>query len=401
MAMRTKTSALVVLVAISFVAGCSPAGAEHDGKYATRVSLQRAADALVSKGAPGVLTELRTPNGAVKVRSGEGDIDAETPVPWDAHFRIASFSKTFVATTLLQLVGEHRLSLDDTVEKWLPGVVTGNGNDGSKITIRQLLQHTSGIPEYIAGVPVFTESDFRQHRFDKHSPAFLVALAMRQAPTFAPGAGWSYSNTNYVLAGMIIGEVTGQDWRTAVDERIIKRLGLRNTSTPGHSTVLPHPHATAYERFPEDVTADPLRFGKPVDVTELNPSYAEAAGELVSTTNDALVFLQALISGELLASAELAEMQKTVPAPSLQSVWPDARYGLGIAWIPTACGGFWSHAGDIQGFQTRNGITPDGKRSVIVSMNTDSVIPVESSTPPTPLEDPSFDLVKNALCERR
>jgi D-alanyl-D-alanine carboxypeptidase len=399
--MRTKTSALVVLAAMLFGTACSPAGAEHDGNHATRVSLQKEADTLVSKGAPGVLTELRTPDGGVKVRSGVGDTDARTPVPWDAHFRIASFSKTFVATTLLQLVGEHRLALDDTVETWLPGVVTGNGNDGSKITIRQLLQHTSGIPEYIAGVPVFTESDFQQHRFDEHSPADLVALAMRQAPTFAPGAGWSYSNTNYVLAGMIIGKVTGRDWRAAVDERIIKPLGLRNTSIPGHATALPHPHATAYERFPEDVTADPLRFGKPIDVTELNPSYAEAAGELISTTNDALVFLRALISGELLAPAELAEMQKTVPAPSLQSVWPEARYGLGIAWIPTACGGYWSHAGDIQGFQTRNGITPDGKRSVIVSMNTDSVIPEEPSTPPTPLEDPSFTLVKNALCDRR
>jgi len=134
----------MVLMAAAVLVGSAGAGVPtRPGIHAT---LQRDADALLRQGAPAVLVELDTARGDVRVRSGYGDVAARTPVPWRAKFRIGSYTKTFVAATLLQMSGEGRLSLDDTVDKWLPGVVRGNGNVGRKISVRQLLQHTSVLP---------------------------------------------------------------------------------------------------------------------------------------------------------------------------------------------------------------------------------------------------------------
>jgi D-alanyl-D-alanine carboxypeptidase len=125
----------------------------HPPSNTPRTTARRDADALLKFGSPGVLVGLDSDDGDVKVRSGVGNRTTGTPVPWEAKFRIGSFTKTFVAAALLQLVGEERLSLDDTVDRWLPGLVAGNGNDGTKITVRRLLQHTSGLPDYTHLIP--------------------------------------------------------------------------------------------------------------------------------------------------------------------------------------------------------------------------------------------------------
>ncbi len=364
--------------------------------------LQRHADALLAAGAPGVLVEVDTPRGDIKVRSGLGDVARGTPVPWDAKFRIGSYTKTFVAATALQLVGEGRLSLEDTVERWLPGVVAGNGNDGSRITVRQLLQHTSGLHNYTMRLPyLYSEGEFQRKRFDTVTARQAVALAVQVPPDFAPGTAWSYSNTGYALVGMIIERVTGRTWQQEVDRRVVKPLKLRDTHLPGTSPLIPRPHAVGYQRFPEKgLEADPKdpRYGRAVDVTEFNPSWGGAAGDIISTTGDANRFLRALMGGEVLRPAQLAEMRKTVPAPAFDQVWPGARYGLGIMHVPNACGGAWSHGGDIHGFMTRNGVTDDGSRSVVVSINTDSPVPA-SGVPAS--GDITSDLVEHALCGTR
>jgi D-alanyl-D-alanine carboxypeptidase len=338
----------------------------------------------------------------VRVRSGRGDVDRRTPVPWRAKFRIGSFTKPFVAAVVLQLVGEGRMSLEDTVDRWLPGVVTGNGNDGAKITVRNLLQHTSGLTDYVGEIPeLFLEHEFADVRFRTHRPERLVALAVRRPPRFQPGERWEYSNTGYVLAGMIVERVTGRTWQHEVRARVVEPLGLRDTSLPGTSPSLPQPHATAYERFPEKgLEADPAdpRYGRALDVTRYNPSWGGAAGEMISTTEDGNEFLKALIGGEVLRPAQLAEMTKTVRAPELDGAWAGARYGLGLMWIPNSCGGYWSHGGDIPGFKTRNGVTPDGERSVVVSINTDSMV-AEPGAPESD-QDVTKDLVDHALCGR-
>jgi D-alanyl-D-alanine carboxypeptidase len=395
----TATATLVATTAVasSATGTAAPTGARpsHD----LRATLQRDADALLVQGAPGVLVELDGQRGDVRVRSGYADVAARTPVPWDARFRIGSFTKTYVAATVLQLAGEHRLSLDDTVDRWLPGVVRGNGNDGRKVTIRQLLQHTSGIPEYLRGMPwLFEEQSFLEHRFDTVTARQAVDVAMTYPPDFAPGTRWSYSNTNYMLAGLVIERVTGHTWQDEVERRIVRPLGLRHTVLPGTSPEIPRPHAIGYERFPgPDATEDDPDYGEPIDATRLNPSWGGAAGEAISTTGDSNRFLQALLRGRVLKRAQLDEMLRTVPTnDEFRANWPGARYGLGIMWIPNSCGGSWSHGGDIMGFRTRNGVTPDGRRSVIVSINTDSMKPAPGA--PAVEGDLTRTLIDHALC---
>src|SRR4051794_15516000 len=270
-------TALLVTAAVGAVLTQARAGHRPD----LRSTVQHDADALLAYGAPGVMVGVDAATGGFTVRSGYGDVGAKSPVPQNAQFRIGSNTKTFVAATLLQLVGENRLSLDDTVERWLPGVVTGSGNDGSKISVRQLLQHTSGLPDYVNEVPfLYDQQGFEQNRLRTLAPAQLVALAMERAPLFAPGTSWSYSNTNYVLAGMIIGRVTGRSWQQEVQARIVGPLGLHHTFTPGASPVIPGPHAVGYHRFPapDATAADPV-YSDLIDTTQLNPSWAGAAGE--------------------------------------------------------------------------------------------------------------------------
>ncbi|MFI0357012.1 serine hydrolase domain-containing protein [Actinomadura sp. 9N407] len=228
----------------------SAAGALDKPDYGT-AQLQRDVDALRATGATGVLAEVNTPSGRLRARGGVADLTSRGPVAWDARHRIGSTTKTFVSTVVLQLVGEGRIGLDDTVERWLPGVVAGNGNDGAKITVRQVLGQTSGIPEYADEVPLeraTTPEEFKRERFRTYRPEQVIAMAMRHGPVFEPGERWGYSNTNYVLAGMIIEKATGAPWQQAVHERIIERLALGHTVIPGTSAHLPSPRLAAYKR---------------------------------------------------------------------------------------------------------------------------------------------------------
>lgn len=236
---------------------------------------------------------------------------------------MASTSKTLVATVVLQLEAEGRLSLDDTVDHWLPGVVRGNGNDGTRITIRQLLQHTSGIHDDLPGYT--TPEEYYEQRYDVYSPEQLIARAMTHAPDFPPGEGWSYSNTGYVLLDTIIQKATGQPAHQEIDDRILRPLGLNQTRWGGSSSTLPRPHAKAYQLFGPDSL---------VDVTEQIPVDHENLS-YVTTTRDENTFLRALLAGHLLPPRQLAEMKRTVPVSAeVQLLWPGGRYGLGLAERP-------------------------------------------------------------------
>jgi D-alanyl-D-alanine carboxypeptidase len=236
-------------------------------------------------------------------------------VPSDAYYRIGSTTKTFTAVVALQLVAEGTLGLDDTVEQWLPGVVSGNGHDGSRITLTNLLRQTSGLPDYddlLFGDPEdFTPEAYREGRFTPRTSEELVDLALTRPPAWLPDAGdpsaetrWAYSNTNYLLAGMIIEEATGHSWEREVHERIIEPLGLTHTLTPGTSAYVPEPTATAYTQFPghEELTDTSLAAGPGPD------------GAIISTNQDMNTFLRALMGGELLPPEQLAAMKETVPA---------------------------------------------------------------------------------------
>jgi len=205
--------------------------------------LQKQVNAVHATGAVGVFAEVTSPHTRESARAGTAELGTGRPMPLNGRFRIGSATKTFTAAVVLQLVGQGRMSLDDTVERWLPGVVQGDGNNGSRITVRELLQHTSGIPEVQPQIPALVSADgYRRERFRSYTPQELVALAMQNPPTFPPGSAWSYSNTNYTLAAMIIQAVTGRTWAQEVNERIIGPLGLRDTSTPDASPTIRGQH---------------------------------------------------------------------------------------------------------------------------------------------------------------
>lgn len=348
-------SAATVLAGI--VLASSPAGASQAGGLHAQVgSVQRT-------GTVGVLAEVAGRNAREQATAGLEYRCGHAGETGD-RFRIGSATKTFTATVLLQLVGDGQLTLDDTVERWLPGVVDDNGNDGSRITVRQLLQHTSGLFNYTSDFPEMdTKENFLAQRYTTWTSRQLVAIAMRHTPNFAPGTRWEYSNTNYILAGMIIERITGRSWQHEVEQRIIAPLGLHSTLAPGTSPRVPGPHMHGYSNFGS---------GEAIDATAFNPTAAGSAGAIVSTTGDLIRFWSALIGGRLLRPAQLAEMQSTVPAPALAEEWPGARYGLGIMWIPLTCGGgYWGHGGDMPGYTTRDGSTPDGHRTAVVAVSGD------------------------------
>jgi D-alanyl-D-alanine carboxypeptidase len=320
--------------------------------------LQRDADAIHALGVTGVQARVTAPDGRhLVVTSGIADRDTGRPVPPDGRFRIASTRKAFVATVALQLVAEHRLSLDDTVERWLPGVVRGNGYDGREITVRELLQNTSGLHDDLPGYT--TPAEYLEQRYDVYTREQLVARALTHPLDFPPGTGWSYSNTGFTLAGMLIERVTGRSLQQEITSRIVRPLGLHHTTWPRNSPSLPRPHAQAYQLFgPGDL----------VDVTE------QVSGDpdsMVSTTADLDQFFRTLLSGGLLPPAQLAEMKQTVPVSAdVEQIWPNGRYGLGLARRPLPCGGvYWGHDGGDAGYITGTGVTDDGRRSVMVSMS--------------------------------
>jgi D-alanyl-D-alanine carboxypeptidase len=353
-------------------------------------SLQKGADAIHALGVPGVLIEAIVDGKRTAARSGVAEIETNAPLAPNAHFHIASNTKIFVATVTLQLVAEGKLSLEDTVEKWLPGLVTGNGNDGSKITIRNLLQHSSGLVDYNSDLPVKNAADWQRERLRTYQLQQLVKLAMQHPPLWFPERHeprFSYANTNFVLAGLIIERATGRSWEQEVQDRIVRRLHLENTIAPGNSADMPDPYVHTYFRFAEN--------GPLVDTTFFNSSFVGPAGGLISTTADLNTFLRALLDGRLLSSAQLSEMQRTIDAKQLQELYPGLRYGLGLMWRPLKCGGgYWNHTGNGISGATRNGVTADGRRSVIVYMSAELHAPQVWSRQ----EKAAYELIDQVLC---
>lgn len=214
-------------------------------------------------GAPGALVESHDRRGGKVLTCGVADIRSQGPIRAGSAFRIGSRTKVFVATVVLQLVGENRVALDTPVERSLPGVVRGPGGDGRVITVRQLLRHTTGLPDCLAYLsPGEILKDPLAHR-DTHD---LVDLALAHPPTFhEPGHGWKYSNTNYLLAGMLSERVTGHPYGEEIRGRIITPLGLHATSVPGDSPVIPGVRPQGYARPAEGALLRAAPFCLPGD----------------------------------------------------------------------------------------------------------------------------------------
>ncbi|MEU5688375.1 serine hydrolase domain-containing protein [Streptomyces venezuelae] len=369
----TAIAASAVSAAVTAGALVAPAAAApahpHGPSGGRHAGTQRAMDAAVEDGVPGVTGQVKDAHGTWNGTSGIGDLTTARPRGPRDHYRIGSVTKTFVATVMLQLVGEGRLDLDDTVDHWLPGLVRGNGHDGRRVTVRQLLNHTSGIYDYYAddefAASFRLRDGFFEHRYDTWRPEQLVAVAMRHEPTSSePGKTWHYSDTNYILAGMILEKITGHSYADEVRERIIEPLGLRETTAPRTGPALPRPSSRAYSKLSDDST------GPSYDVTEFNPSAAWTSGGMISDSADLNRFDEALLGGRLLPARQLAEMMTTVP---MSAEHPEAaRYGLGIAERKLTCGRkVWGHHGGILGSTTESVTTEDGRHSLSFNFNAD------------------------------
>lgn len=331
-------------------------------------------DDLVRSGIAGVIATLTENGQTLTLTAGVSDRATGAPIPMapQQEVRVGSISKTFVASILLQLVTEGRVRLDDSIDVYLPGLLTGDGVDGRKITVRQLLQHRSGLPEF-ADSPEIDE--YRAGLAGRiFTPAEEIAIALRKPAQFAPGERYKYTNTNYIVAAMIIEKVTGRRYVDELTGRIITPDQLTGTYLPGPGELDirgPHPHGYA--------TLD----GVVTDVTRSEPSVPWAAGALVSTGADLNRFYLSLLAGRIVAATELQQMLAGEP----QEPGSDLRYGLGIGTTQLDCGAqYFGHTGGIAGFVTVAGATREG-RAVTITM-----------TEP-PEQSPDMEkLLNHALC---
>lgn len=345
--------------------GRSPArGGDHE-------ALQQAMDTVVREGIPGVVAQARDADGVWRGTTGVGNLKNGKPRSTQDRFRIASITKTFVATVMLQLEAEGRLRLDDTVDHWLPGVVRGHGHDGRKITLRQLLNHTSGVFDYLND-PAYVRKyvlapGFLKHRYDIRTPQEALDVALSHAPDFPPGTRYQYSNTNYVLAALIMEKASNDSYENQIHQRIIKPLGLRGTSAPGDTAHMPRPSSRAYSTLSLDPEATKI-----YDVTVQNASQSWGDGDLISTTGDLSRFLTALLRGELLPPEQLTSMMTTVPHPED----PTTGIGLGIGKYVTSCGvTVWGHDGGWIGSSSEVVATVDGSHTLAYNLNGDWAMP--------------------------
>ncbi|WP_182877923.1 serine hydrolase domain-containing protein [Microbispora sp. H10670] len=327
-----------------------------------RPELQKVIEEMIDDGFTGVTMRVHDERGEWAGSAGVAKLGENTKPPVDGHVRIGSNTKTFTATVVLQLVAEGKVELDSPVADYLPEF----GLD-RRITVRMLLQHTSGVfnftgeyfedGTFVPGIPATPSGkEWIDNRFTTYRPEELVRLALSKPSRFEPGTDWSYSNTNYVLARLLIEKVTGRPVAEEMQRLILGPLGLTGTVQPATETDIPEPHAHAYYRYEEDGQTHT------VDVTRHNPSWISSGGDMISTTRDLHTFISALVGGKLLPAPLLAEM--CTPEPKV-------GYGLGV-FVQDAgenSGTVITHNGGAAGHAALMYSTPDGSKTLTAALN--------------------------------
>jgi D-alanyl-D-alanine carboxypeptidase len=357
--MRSRNSIGAVVVAVVVLAlGLASCGGDDGGDSASSSTSAPAADARTDLrvveddlddqvsdalatatqqghdevSASGAIVGVRTADGTWIATVGSTTFDGTDPMTADMHQRIGSITKTATSTLLLQLAGEGRLSMDDPIERYVPGT------PNPQATLGQLSAMRSGILSYTA-VPEFATTLFAEPE-KAWEPQELVDLVEGSDPLFEPGSEWDYSNTNIVLLGMVIEQVARQPVHELVAERIAGPLGLVGTELPTDAT-LPDPHARGFTVQGQDDRV-------PLDVTDWNPSWAWTAGAMISTVEDLLTYSRELVVGGTLLDPDM----QAVRIASMQSQGPDFPpdhdYGYGLQ----QANGWWGHTGELPGFNT-------------------------------------------------
>ena len=337
-----------------------------DAAPSPRQRLQQTIEDLIDPGIIGLTVRVDDEQGEWTGTAGVAELGGAAKPPVDGHIRIGSSTKTFTATMVLQLVGEGRIDLDAPVAGYLPEFAFD-----ARITVRMLLQQTSGLfnftgevnedGSYALGMTIPygpAGNDWVERRFDTHRPQDLVAFALAKPVRFEPGARWSYSNTNYVLARLLIERVTRRTAAEEMQRLILDPLGMTHTVIP-HGDEIAEPHAHAYYRHETDGTSTT------VDITRQNPSWVSAGGDMISTTADLHTFIAALTGGELLP-AELREAMFTPVATGI----PGMDYGLGVFILTTEDGStVISGNGASVGHAALMYATPDGSKTLTAALN--------------------------------
>jgi D-alanyl-D-alanine carboxypeptidase len=315
--------------------------------------LQRALDRLVEDGAPGALLYTYDKGGVTALQSGVADVVEETPMAPDHKFRIGSMTKGYVSTVVLDLVAHHRLSLADPVSRYLPRLVAGK----PRITVRQLLGHTSGIYEFNDD-PRVVAPYFAGHLGHVWTPRQLVRIAMSHPLVAKPGTAFHYSNANYVIAGLIVEAVTGHTLGHELRTRVFGPASLEST-TFDRSRGVPSPGVHGYFALVRDELTD---------ITSLYP-YPWASGAIVATAPDVAGFYRTLLTGGYLPPRLMEDMMSTVDSSAETGV--GTAYGLGLERFTTPCGDAWGHDGNFAGYVAFAYSSADGSRQTVLMMNVD------------------------------
>ncbi len=327
-----------------------------------------AAKAFALGASPGAVVGVRTPEGTWTKAYGNADL-AGTPMQVGMHTRIASLTKMYTATIVLQLAQEGKLKLSDTISKYVDGIPNGD-----RITLTHLADMTSGVASY-----TMNEKLLEKYFADPtavYTPEEVIAAGAAVSPLFPPGEGFAYSNTNTVLLGKVIEKVTGEDVGRLMQSRIFDPLHLANTSWPGTSAALPEPYARGYTLNGNSATPD-----APADSTDWNPSWSFTAGEIISDIDDLLTMGRALGTGQGLVDAKTQTLRLTS--------FSDIGYGFGMS-----CSQGWvGHTGDLSGYNTSLFYDTATDTTVAVQTNSD-IASGGCTTSPTLTDDPG-----DAICQ--
>jgi|GEM_PF-189687 Beta-lactamase class C and other penicillin binding proteins len=341
---------------------------------------QVALQALVNKTTkelliPGALVLLRTPQGDFSISSGTKQLGTKSPPTADTNFRIASNTKTMTAAIILQLAQEGKLSLNDPVSKFLPGVP-----NGAKITLSDLLKMRSGLYNCTAAPELSKSLDTNPTKV--WTPQELLAIAFNHAPNAAPGTTFEYNNTNYTILGLVIEKVDGRPLAASMEERLFKPLNLSNTTLPASdSNAIPEPYSHGYlygsssvalsgepPYTPEMIAAARNGTLLPKDYTDVNHSFATAAGGVTSTASDIADWIEALTTGRVFNAQYQRRWLDSVQIEDPKNP-ASTRYGYGIAHMHWGPNVYYYHGGETVGFNSFMGYDRSNKVTLVVWTN--------------------------------
>ncbi|MER5775430.1 serine hydrolase domain-containing protein [Streptomyces sp. NPDC002039] len=362
-------------------------------------TLNAAIEDVHRAGIPGLFAEVRDGDQVWRGAAGLADVAGGRPVTADMRHRVGSITKTFTAAAVLQQVESGRIGLDTPIGRYLPKVVPGDRGDA--ITVRMLINHTSGLAEYLPyaypslkGMPVVADTrpqSLDDHRFTRFDPAELIEMGITAPAVGTPGgAPGVYSNTNYLLLARLLEEVSGTTAELCITQNVIEQAGLRDTGFPAGPYV-DGPHSQLYEAWFGMI--DPPR-----DYSVFDMSYAGPSASLISTVADLNRFYGMLLAGEIVSSSLLAQMQRTVPVVSQEGKIID--YGLGLYPMEgPGQGTFWGHGGTVWGGGALAMTRADGKRQMSVAVNLQRWNRLDSSgrPQPHPIDDALATLYRVAM----